>query len=98
MELSKTLRGFSIIKFKDQYDNGCSLQKSSVMSPDCIWLGVDDANPQIMASKTAEGGTGWVPFAIPSDVNLTTRMHLTQKQVKELLPHLKRFARTGELS
>jgi hypothetical protein len=29
--------------------------------------------------------------------NSSTRMHLTQEMVKELLPFLKRFVKTGEL-
>jgi hypothetical protein len=49
-----------------------------------------------MASKTRRGGTGWVPFDIPDDVLLTTRMHVTQDQVKALLPILTYFAETGD--
>jgi len=97
MKITKTNRGFNIITFKDRYDADCSLQKSSIATEDCIWLGIDDAKPQILASKTKEGGTGWVSYHIPSDVLLTTRMHLTQKQVKKLLPHLIKFVETGNI-
>ena len=93
----KTCRGFSIITFKDLYGSKCSIQESSLATEDAIWIGVNDANPQILASKTQQGGTGWVPYDIPNDVSLTTRMHLTVKQVKKLLPILKFFAETGEL-
>lgn len=41
---------------------------------------------------------GWVPFAIPKEVLLSTRMHLTQDQVRELLPILQYFVEHGELS
>lgn len=99
VEISKgaTHRGFGLIQFKDYYDAECSIQKSSLATEDAIWLGVDDANPQIMASKVVAGGTGWIPYEIPKDVLLTTRMHLTQDQVKTLLPILTAFAETGEL-
>lgn len=97
MRKKKTDRGFVIIEFKDRYDAKCSLQKSSLATEDCIWLGIDDANPKIMASKTTEGGCGWVPYPLSKDVLLTTRMHLTQKQVKKLLPHLQKFVETGNL-
>lgn len=99
MELKKgfTRRGFRHVEFTDRYGDKCSIQKSSLATENAIWFGVDDASPQIMASKTQEGGTGWVPFKIPEDVLLTTRMHLTQKQVNELLPILTVFAETGEL-
>jgi hypothetical protein len=70
-----THRGFAIYHFDDLYGAKCSLQKSSLATDDAIWLGVDDANPQIMASKTPQGGTGWVKYDIPDDVMFTTRMH-----------------------
>ena len=97
MELKKTARGFSYIQFIDRYGAQCSIQKSSLATEDAIWLGVDDANPKILASKTKEGGTGWVKYPISDDVLLTTRMHLTVDQVKELLPVLQRFVETGEV-
>lgn len=92
-----TNRGFPIIEFKDRYGDACEIQKSSLATEDAIWFGIADANPQIMASKTPQGGTGWVPYEIPKDVLLSTRMHLTQDQVKELLPILQHFAETGDL-
>jgi len=99
MEFNKdyTGRGFRIITFEDHYGHGCSLQKSSLAFENAIWLGIDDPEPKIMASKTPEGGTGWVPYEIPDDVMCTTRMHLTQDEVKELLPALQHFAETGDL-
>lgn len=92
-----TNRGFGLIEFKDIYGDACEIQKSSLADADAIWFGIADADPQIMASKTKEGGTGWVPFEIPKDVLLTTRMHLSQEAVKELLPILQHFAETGDL-
>jgi hypothetical protein len=92
-----TGRGFPIIEFQDRYGHECSIQKSSLATEDAIWVGPNDANPQILASMTKEGGTGWVPYHLPEDVSLYTRMHLTQDQVKELLPILMAFAETGEL-
>ena len=97
MEKKKTCRGFGKIEFIDRYDYKCSLQKSSLAFEDCIWLGIDDANPQIMASQTPEGGTGWVKYPIPDNVLLTTRMHLTRKQVFNLIPHLIKFVITGNI-
>ncbi|WP_078598613.1 hypothetical protein [Evansella clarkii] len=90
-------RGFGNIEFKDRYGAECSIEKSSLATEDAIWFGINDAEPKIMASQTKEGGTGWVTYDIPKDVLLTTRMHLTQEQVRELLPILQVFAETGEL-
>jgi len=97
MELEKTQRGFALGKFTDHYGHGCSIQKSSLATDDAIWLGLDDASPQIMASKLDPNLTGWLPYPIPLDVNLNTRMHLTREQVAELLPTLQRFVETGEM-
>lgn len=88
----KTQRGFAGIEFKDRYDAKCSIQKSSIATEDAIWFGVYDADPKILIP-----GSGWQTFEIPKEVLLTTRMHLTQKQVKKLLPILTKFAETGEL-
>ena len=103
MEIKRTDRGFPICEFIDRYGAKCSIQKSSLATEHAIWLGVDDADPQVMASQAANVGvetdetTGWVPYPIPKEVLLSTRMHLTQDQVKELLPLLERFANTGQI-
>lgn len=97
MEKKHTNRGFGYYEFNDRYGEKCSLQSSSLATESAIWFGIDDANPQILASKVQEGGTGWVKYPIPKDVLLSTRMHLTQDQVKDLLPILTKFAETGEL-
>ena len=103
MKLTKTERGFAIGRFTDRYGQKCSLQKSSLATEDAIWFGVDDANPQIMAIDAkrlgipTDANNGWVKFEIPKEVLLSTRMHLTQEMVQQLLPTLQKFAETGEL-
>lgn len=104
MKKKKTARGFALIEFKDHYDNACSLQQSSLAFKNCIWLGIDNADPKIMVSDAVRLGlntnnqhNGWMSYPIPEQVSLSTRMHLTQAMVKRLLPHLTKFAETGEL-
>jgi len=107
MKKKKTQRGFEYYEFKDKYGEKCSLQKSSLATEDAIWLGIDDANPQIMSSDAirmglkertySESDNGWTPFEIPKEVLLSTRMHLTKNQVKRLLPILQKFVETGEI-
>lgn len=93
MKIIKTNRGFKVINFKDQYNIDCSLQESSLATEACIWLGSDDANPQYFVP-----GQGWQPLPLPNgEISFHTRIHLTQKQVAELLPHLQKFVETGEL-
>jgi hypothetical protein len=99
-----TNRGFGIIIFKDLYGAECSLQHSSLATQDAIWLGIEDANPQILASvankinpETGEM-SGWIKYDIPDDVLLTTRMHLNKKQAKQLIRWLRAFVKDGDLS
>ena len=90
---SYTHRGFKIIEFKDLYDTKCNIQESSLATDEAIWIGVEDANPQIMNSNNS----GWSDYPIPKEVFLTTRMHLTRKQVEKILPILEKFVSTGDI-
>ena len=89
----KTKRGFDLMEFNDRYNKKCSLQKSSLASEDCIWLGIDDANPRILVE-----GFGWQKIEADKDILYDTRMHLTREQVKDLLPVLTKFVETGEIN
>ena len=42
MKWKKTTRGFDRGEFVDRYRQKCSIQKSSLATEDCIWLGVDN--------------------------------------------------------
>jgi len=105
-KLDRTSRGFELIEFKDYYDVSCSLQMSSLAIYEkpgisAIWLGCDDAQPKVLAVKAASVGVttketcGWVPFPIPEDVSLSTRMHLDRKQVEALIGHLQSWLERG---
>lgn len=103
MKKKHTKRGFPYYAFKDQYGEPCTLQLSSLADDRCIWFGVDKATPAVMAADAwlvgikTEETTGWVKYPLPRQVHLTTRMHLSVKQVKELLPVLQKFVETGDL-
>jgi hypothetical protein len=94
MELETTQRGFSIGKFKDRYGNQCSIQKSSLAEEDAIWFGID--KPKLTIFENASKGK-YIVTEMPANFDVDSRMHLTQDQVKELLPILTKFAETGEL-
>jgi hypothetical protein len=56
-ESRTTNRGFALSDFKDRYRQKCSLQKSSLATEDCIWLGVDvdfNGNQQTRMHLTQE--------------------------------------------
>lgn len=105
MEFKKetTSRGFSILKFNDDYNKECSLQKSSSVEPH-IWLGIDGVEAQIQWIEAQKLGLnlkkqheecneyGWCDYPIPKEVMVTTRMHLTRKQALKLAKKLIKFA------
>lgn len=97
-----TQRGFKLLEFKDYNDHPCSLQASSLAvlekpGTSAVWLGPDEADPRVLASQAGRFGvmtgeaTGWVPYPIPDDVLLTTRMHLNREQVASLIAHLQQW-------
>lgn len=99
-------RGFKQIRFTDYYDVPCSLQASSLaiyQQPgiSAVWLGTDDALPKVMHQDAARLGVktdateGWVPYPIPEEVLLSTRMHLNRKQVAALIRHLQAWLENG---
>ena len=111
--VEETERGFEIIKFEDRYGVACSLQQSSLAGDEeeqpghtAIWLGPDDADPKIMKSKAEELGvplppgevSGWMPYPIPDEVLLTTRMHLDRGLVVQLVHRLQTWLETGSFS
>lgn len=103
MKIVTTDRGFPYAEFIDKYGHKCSIQKSSLADDECIWLGVNEAEPKVLARRAVEVGldteetTGWVPYPIPGHILLVTRMHLTRENVRQLLPLLQRFVETGEI-
>lgn len=106
IKMELTQRGFVKCEFEDEHGEKCSLQKSSAMAfsldEECIWLGID--NPEVKYFVPYEGWTK-VNIAPGSTINIPAngdilhsgRMHLTRKQVKQLLPLLQHFVKTGEL-
>lgn len=68
-----------------------------------IWLGVDDSKPQVMKSQAKSLGlelppgevSGWMPYPIPEEVQISTRMHLSREQVEGLVERLQRWLETG---
>jgi uncharacterized protein with von Willebrand factor type A (vWA) domain len=83
---------FKIINFKDTLNRNCSIQESSLASEPNLWIGLEDTKPLVNRN-----GTEWQEYEIPDGVLLTQRMELNQQQIKEILPFLKKFARTGKI-
>jgi len=100
--MEKTQRGFDVLEFQDRNYTECTLQKSSLATEDCIWLGADKIGlKEFVANRIP---LSWTEFpevdehSMEHHYSANTRMHLTREQVKELLPFLIKFVETGELS
>lgn len=102
----KTARGFSLIEFSDLYNTTCNIQDSSLATECAIWLGVEKAEPKIMASDAVKLGlieanpnaVGWLNYELPEQVEIHTRMHLNQEQARQLITVLQRFVEHGTVS
>lgn len=92
MKVGVTNRGFERIDFDDLYGTECSLQVSSLAIDEAVWLGCNDPDPRVCVP-----GEGWKGIPLPPETVCNTRMHLNRRQLKKLLPHLKRFVEEGRL-
>lgn len=81
-----------IINFIDKYNSFCSLRKSTVISDNCIWLGINKPYPKILINDK------WENYDIEENIIINTRMLLTQKMVEDLIPYLQNFVSTGNIS
>lgn len=101
--LTTNTRGFPMLTFVDRYGASCSLLKSSLAFEEAVWLGIDHADPKIMATDAAAHGlattekAGWIPYPVPAAVLFNTRMHLSREQVAQLIPYLQHFVNTGRV-
>lgn len=95
-EIGTTNRGFSIIEFEDANGEACSLQKSSLATDDCVWLGCKE-----IGLKHFIAYRGWEDVPTPHTQAdhwvANNRMHLNREQAAMLASLLQRFAETGEL-
>lgn len=98
--LKKTARGFSVVEFVDRDGVACSVQKSSIATQDCIWLG---AIKLTLQKFTPYGKpTSWQPVDVDELLGTrewvaNERMHLTKRQVGFLIKVLQKFVDTGDL-
>lgn len=97
MNTKKTNRGFVLTEFTDLSGRECSVQESSIIHNEgVIWLGCSD-----IGLKHFKAGQGWHDVELSNTIEehyvANNRMHLTQTQVKELLPVLAYFAEHGNL-
>ena len=101
-EKTKTIRGFALNYFYDDYGEKCSFQESSSCEPH-IWLGISNPRPIIMCSDAEKLGierkanNGWQDYEIPEEVFIHTRMYLTKGQSIKLAIKLLKFGLFGKV-
>jgi len=99
MERSTTARGFGIYTFTDNNGNESSIQESSSAIEAKIWVGCSDIGlKEFVAGRQP---SAWEDITLDDTMDhhwvANNRMHLTQKQVEEMLPILQKFVETGEI-
>ena len=103
MEFKQTRRGFTYYEFTNSRGELCNIQDSSSIACEGdeegwhIWLGHAD-----LEVKVFKPYKGWMDVDFEAlypehDIIGNNRMHLSQKQVRELLPMLQYFAEHGNL-
>ena len=96
-----TSRGFSLYEFRDRNGIECSLQKSSIATENCIWLGANELGIQEFVAYREPNA--WEPrpefdkHTMEHHFVANNIMHLSREQVAELLPVLQKFVETGEI-
>jgi hypothetical protein len=104
--IQPTERGFQRGKFTDAYGHTCSIQESSRIADETegayLWLGVENLDGEFQYLSKRGLSSGWQKAKLQDmypdcDIVVPDRMHLSQSQVKELLPLLQHFAEHGEL-
>lgn len=101
MKIKADPRGFPFTEFNDFYGGKCQLKISSIADIECVWLGLTEIKPMILANDAIKYGVlttegkGWVDYEMPKEVMMNGRMHLTRDQVAELIPHLQKFVDEG---
>jgi hypothetical protein len=102
MEFIPTPRGFFKGVFKDNYGADCSLQESSACAEEgYIWFGMHDPELKYFIPNvgwfdvTKEDFTSFLPKG--AQPLLSSRMHLNQSKMENLLPALMFFVKHGNL-
>lgn len=104
----KTNRGFELQYFYDNNGAKCSIQESSAVVPH-IWLGVHEPYVKIQWKDAVAAGLdvvkddpgtnecGWCTVQLPKETMIGSRMHLNQRQARELARKLDFFSVCGYL-
>lgn len=85
------------LKFNDRYDKPFVLHGSTLATEACVWMGMPDTQPVVMATHAKQVGVqtdkkvGWVDYPVPRGVLIPTMSHLTVDQAKLVVAALQEF-------
>lgn len=91
LDIGQTGRGFAYGKFKDRYGVECSLQKSSLATEDCIWLGVHENRMHLTQEMVAMLLPALTAFAETGDLIRTPTNESPAPQAEGRLPERETF-------
>ena len=81
MNLEENQRGFLNGKFKDNYNNDCSIQMSSSAMEECIWLGID--KPKLVVYGHIHEGSGIYEYEDSILINAS----IVDRSYKQVINH-----------
>jgi len=90
-------RGFERAEFKDSVGNDCMIKQGGMQTNEGmgVWLGIPQ--PQITVF-TDKGMANSVSIPTPENWQIGSLMYLSDKQIKQLIPMLQNFLKTGKLN
>lgn len=97
MKTTTGKRGFASAEFKDSLGHDCVIKEGSVDTINegmGVWLGIP--KPQITVF-TDRGMANYVHIPTPENWDIGSLMYLSDKQIKQLIPMLQNFLKTGKL-
>ena len=97
MKTTTNERGFARGEFMDSVGHECIIKEGSVDTREGmgVWLGVPQ--PQITVF-TEKGMANSVSIPTPENWMIGSLMYLSDKQIKQLIPMLQNFLKTGKLN
>lgn len=96
MEIVKNQRGFARGEFKDSVGHNCKIREGGMDTNEGlgVWLGIENPTITIFTDKSM---AHYINIPTPENWNINSMMYLSDKQIRELIPMLKKFLKSGKI-
>ena len=97
MKTTTNERGFERAEFKDSVGNDCMIKQGGMQTNEGmgVWLGIPQPKITVFTDK---GMANSVSIPTPENWQIGSLMYLSDKQIKQLIPMLQNFLKTGKLN